>query len=495
MSLALGDDRLRRVRGVTATVGVEGIHVAAVEATADGEVWLETSFHGTFPGEVSDEHLRPASIVALLAKTLGQAGLGTRLKSLALPEDLFGSSLGIWPHDVPGEARGALLARRIRELVETSDVDLVADCRPTGASEAGDDQAFFVWATEPYMRSFASALASAELSVDNVCPASIAVLDTFAASRAACDADQVELIVCISEPHLFIGVYRGNRPVYVRFLRQVLFDAINQGQTVHAAIVTEVRRTIAFFKENHRGHSIDGVTLHGGPSGLRDVLPAIVGDVPMVRFGSEGAAAADVTLLTLLAVHASSDEPFTLEAARKVRSWRALAGAVVGIVGALAWIGASVMSEQALVAAARDDLAAFEILTEGADDPTDLELALEDLREDAAWTRTLVVAGITQPNPIDHLLEASVSLPAELELLNSSIDHGYGEDLGRRFLRLQLETSAATVAAIDTYVDLLASRPWCEAITSNDTRAQLMARRKLQPVDDVVTADIEVVLP
>lgn len=482
----------RAAQGVVACVDARGVSVGRAAATAEGTLTLTASHRVEFASGAEDPSLRPETVADALASALREAGLGRRVAVLSLVDDLFGAALGAWTTGLARDAEEVLVTRRVRDVVESSKVPLIASSCPTADDEGGSAQAFFAWVTEPYARSLQRALASQRLLVEQVVPRSIALLELYAASPLG--HTDTSLLAGLADRHLVIGAYREDRPVYVRFLRNVL-PADGDDEERHSAALSEIRRTIAFFKENHRGRGIDRVAVHGdGTDGLAAMISPLLGIDDVVEFGA-GVDAAHVHLLALIHLRAAARRSFSLLPDRGGVSRRRVAAVAAVVLGLAAWTWNLVEIEQEVLAAAEKTVSDLgeRVRAEGRD-WAQVASDLEQRREDAVRVRTLDAADVIRRDPAGVLLDATAALPDGAELRDLALDNRYGDDEGARVLRMTVVTRADGVADVDAYVETLRRRPWCLAVWSGDDRASLDARRRLQDAGEPVTASIEVAL-
>jgi len=432
----------------------------------------------------------PASVVAALARVLRENGLQNKLACVGLFESMFGATLCELPPTTPAAA-AALLERRVREQVIDGKEDLLADHASVEARKspaATKQHALLAWASRAQLERFAAAFKREGLVVRRIVPPSVALLDLFGRTRPA-DADRLELFARYCYPSLVIGVHRGGRPLYLRFLPDVMADA---DEGVVTTLISEVRRTAMFVTESHEGSALAAVTFSGlsvndatrftqrlaAEAGLQAQSQQVTLDGPDLGADPERLAA-----LTGLLLHGA---PL---ARQRVRAMNLLPGAdrplartagtllalaLVTMVAAFSSLGIARHS----VKAGSTDVRMLEACLQSLQPTSDERRTLLEVSRRAQTNRaTLDLLHTVAGNPVQPLLETLLLLPPGARAVEGRLNHAYaiGSEHPRLELLLRGDFSGPRAASADALQAGLRNRPWCAALTASRGSVQVSA--------------------
>ncbi|HTE05684.1 MAG TPA: hypothetical protein VK824_05760 [Planctomycetota bacterium] len=419
----------------------------------------------------------PDSVAAMLARVLRDNGFSNRLACVGLFESMFGATLCELPRTTPA-ATAALLERRVREQIVAPGEDLLADHACVAEAPGTPLRALLAWASRSQLDRYAAAFRREGLRVRRVVPPSVALLDLFGRTRVA-DPERLELFARYCYPSMVIGVHRGDRPLYLRFLPDVMADA---DEGVVSTLLTEVLRTATFVAESQQGRTLSGVTFSGltasdasrftlrlrDEAGL-DAQPQHV-DVDGPDLGADPERLAALTGLLVHGTHL---------ARHRVRSMNMLPGterplartvatllAVALVTSVIAFTSLGLARGAARVSAAEVHglEAGFEELVRTA---PERQALLDALQRTETQRATLAFLRTAAGNPVQPLLGSLLLLPAGAVPIEGRFENTYaaGGEAPSLSLRLQGDFSGAGSAALDHLAAELRAQPWCAALS------------------------------
>lgn len=464
----------RTFKGTVALADALGVAVAQLSVGPSG---LKVDrFVDVGDAELPPEYASadPAAVAAALDGVLTEHKLPKRLLCLGLDDSLAGASLADLP-DVKGRALNALVASHVRSELPVQNASVLADLvRVSGTDEQDAQRSWITWADESLVLGVRKALDARGIKVERVLPPSVALLDMFGRVRPSED-DKLELVVRFCWPSVVIGVFSGGVPQYVRFLGNLLVDAV--GEPVDAGIL-ELQRTVAYIRERNRGRAPE-VVWHTGldPSRAHDFeqrLEVALG-IPAASLVLEAHGATDqgrVDRLTVLAamLHHGTDrgrkrgQTLDLLPDPPARDHWVLAGLGAGVLAAAGFcftVFDEVRQGNLGVGARRAALLAEH--SRLSDSEPERSLLRTELELRHAWDASLAVVSSAGRDPVQPALEAVLALPPKVELASLSLSTPY-DHAGLLSLSLTGDSTGSLAEDLNHYLTLLGERPWADRL-------------------------------